>query len=86
MTWTIHVARRAEKQLAKAPAKSRRLLLAALDEMQHNPFSGDVSRLISQLSTWRRRVGAYRIFFDVYPDRHHIDVLDIARRTSTTYE
>jgi mRNA-degrading endonuclease RelE of RelBE toxin-antitoxin system len=30
MTWTIHIAKQAEKQLAKAPAKSRRLLLAAL--------------------------------------------------------
>ena len=86
MTWTIHIAKRAEKQLAKAPAKSRRLLLAALQEMQENPFSGDISRLTAQRSTWRRRVGAYRIFFDVYPGRNHIDVLDIARRTSTTYE
>jgi mRNA-degrading endonuclease RelE of RelBE toxin-antitoxin system len=34
MTWTIHIAKRAEKQLARAPAKSRRLLLAALEEMQ----------------------------------------------------
>lgn len=85
MTWTLHVAKGAEKQLAKAPAKSRRLLLAALVEMQQNPFSGDIQRLTSERSTWRRRVGAYRIFFDVYPDRHHIDVLEIARRTSTTY-
>jgi mRNA-degrading endonuclease RelE of RelBE toxin-antitoxin system len=85
MTWTIHIAKRAEKQLAKAPAKSRRLLLAALAEMQQNPFGGGVSRLTAERWTWRRRLGAYRIFFDLYPDRHHIDVLDIARRTSTTY-
>ena len=85
MTWTIHIAKRAEKQLAKAPAKSRRLLQAALAEMQQNPFIGDIRRLTSGPSTWRRRCGAYRIFFDVYPDRRHIDVLDNARRTSTTY-
>ena len=85
MSWTILVARRAEKQLARVPAKSQRMLLAALDEMQQNPFSGDISRLASERSTWRRRVGAYRIFFDVDLERHHVDVLDIARRTSTTY-
>jgi mRNA-degrading endonuclease RelE of RelBE toxin-antitoxin system len=85
MTWTIHLAKRAEKQLAKIPAKSKRLLLAALMEMQQNPFTGDITRLTSERSSWRRRVGAYRIFFDVYPERHHIDILDIARRTSTTY-
>jgi mRNA-degrading endonuclease RelE of RelBE toxin-antitoxin system len=38
MTWTIHIAKRAEKQIAKAPAKSRGLLLAALEEMQGNPL------------------------------------------------
>jgi mRNA-degrading endonuclease RelE of RelBE toxin-antitoxin system len=53
--------------------------------MQDNPFSGDIVRLVSERSTWRR-AGAYRIFFDVYPEMHHIDVVDIARRTSTTYK
>jgi len=85
MTWTIHIARRAEKQLARAPAKSRRLLLAALVEMQQHPFNGDIKRLKSERSNWRLRVGAYRIFFDAFPDRHHVDILEIVRRTSTTY-
>ena len=85
MRWTIQIARLAQKPFAKAPAKSQRLLRAALEEMQQNPFSGDVVRLTSERSTWRRRVGAYRIFFDVYPERRHIDVVDISRGTSTTY-
>lgn len=85
MTWTIHIAKPAQKQLARTPAKSRRLLLAALEEMQQNPFSGDILRLASERTAWRRRVGAYRIFFDVYLERRHIDVVDIARRTSSTY-
>jgi len=38
VTWTIHIAKRAEKELAKIPAKSRRLLLGALEEMQEDPF------------------------------------------------
>lgn len=46
MTWTIHVAKQAEKQLAKVPAKSRRLLLAALAEMQAGRF------LWSRFSNW----------------------------------
>lgn len=86
MTWTINLAKRVEKQLAKVPVKSRRLLLAALGEMLENPFSGDVLRLTAERSAWRRRVGAYRIFFDVEPGQHQVDVLDIARRTSTTYK
>ena len=85
MTWTLHVSRPAQKTLAKAPAKSQRLLRAALEEMEQNPFTGDIVRLASERATWRRRVGSYRIVFDVYPEQQHIDVVDIARRTSTTY-
>lgn len=86
MIWTLRLARRAEKLFAKTPAKSQRLLRAALEEMQYNPFSGDIVRLKSERSTWRRRVGSFRIFFDVYPDEQLVDVVDIDRRTSTTYK
>jgi len=85
MTWKLRVAKRAEKLFAKAPAKSQRLIMAALTEMQQNPFSGDIVRLKSERSTWRRRLGSYRIFFDVYPDEHAVDIVDIERRTSITY-
>lgn len=85
MTWILRVAKRAEKNLAKAPAKSQRLIRTALQEMAMNPFSGDIVRLHSERATWRRRVGSYRIFFDVYPDTLIVDVVDIDRRTSSTY-
>ncbi len=85
MTWTLTLAKRAEKEFAKASAKSQRLLSAALQQMQQNPFSGDIVRLKSERATWRRRAGSYRIFFDAYPDQQHIDVVDISRRTTTTY-
>jgi mRNA-degrading endonuclease RelE of RelBE toxin-antitoxin system len=85
MNWTIHLAKLALKVLEKAPGKSQRPIRTALVEMQQNPFIGDIVRLKGERSTWRRRVGSYRIFFDVYPERRHIDVIDISRRTSTTY-
>jgi mRNA-degrading endonuclease RelE of RelBE toxin-antitoxin system len=50
-----------------------------------DPFSGDIARLKNELTAWRRRVGSYRIFFDLYPERLLIEVVDIRRRTSTTY-
>ena len=38
-----------------------------------------------QPTTWRRRVGDWRIFFDVYPEQRLVDIVDIHRRTTTTY-
>lgn len=85
MTWHVAVARRAQKFLERAPAKDRGRLLAALEQLRQDSFSGDVARLRSERTAWRRRVGSYRIFFDVYADRLGVDVVEIARRTSTTY-
>jgi mRNA-degrading endonuclease RelE of RelBE toxin-antitoxin system len=83
--WTLKIARKAEKALAKLPDKDQRLILAAFDEMVIDSFSGDIKRLRSYGASWRRRVGNYRIFFDVYPDQLMVDVVDINRRTSKTY-
>jgi mRNA-degrading endonuclease RelE of RelBE toxin-antitoxin system len=53
--------------------------------MQVNPFSGDIVCLKNQPATFRRRVGNYRIFFDVHPDSVLVDLVAIKRRTSGTY-
>jgi len=85
MAWTLRIAERAAKALRKIPTKDQQRIAAALLAMRQNPFSGDIARLKDQPTTWRRRVGAYRIFFDVYPERLLIEILEIRRRTSTTY-
>jgi mRNA-degrading endonuclease RelE of RelBE toxin-antitoxin system len=53
--------------------------------MQADPFSGDIVRLQGEPHTWRRRVGSYRILFETRAETLQIDVLDVVRRTSTTY-
>ena len=53
--------------------------------MASDPFTGDIERLKDERAAFRRRVGDWRIFFDVYPDRRLVEVVDIRRRTTTTY-
>ena len=53
--------------------------------MQEDPFRGDIKRLQGQPTAWRRRVGNYRIIYDLYLDERLIVVNGILRRTSTTY-
>jgi len=67
------------------PAADRRRVLAALDAMEQDPFSGDIVRLTAQPVAWRRRVGDWRILFDVELEQHRLLVHDIVRGTSTTY-
>lgn len=53
--------------------------------MEQNPFTGDIQRLENQPTAFRRRVGDWRIFFDVYPEERLVEVTDIVQRTTTTY-
>jgi len=83
MNWTLLVAKAARRSLAKFPAKDQARVEAAMDRMAADPFSGDIRRL--EPCGWRRRVGNYRIFFDIDMDLHLIQVTAISRRTSSTY-
>ncbi len=85
MTWNLRIARRAAKELAKLPDRDQRRIIAALRSMRVNPFQGDIGRLVSERTAWRRRVSSYRIFFDLDLEDHVIDVVEISRRTSITY-
>ena len=85
MTWNLQVAGPAQKDLRKLPVKEQARIRAALAAIQDDPFSGDITRLKAHPTVWRRRVGNYRIFFDLYPETLMVVVVAIKRRTSTTY-
>ena len=85
MNWEVLLGGLARNSLKRIPASDQRRILATLDTMQEDPFSGDVVRLNAQPTAWRRRVGDWRIFFDVDPERQLVVVHDVVRRTSTTY-
>ena len=84
MEWTVVLAGPARKSLKRVPASDKTRILATLSEMQQNPFQGDI-RELQGLPGFRRRVGDWRILFEVVPERRHIVVSAIERRTSTTY-
>jgi mRNA-degrading endonuclease RelE of RelBE toxin-antitoxin system len=82
--WIVVLAGPAKKSLKRIPTADRARILAALEEMQRNPFAGDIRKL-QGLPGFRRRIGNWRILFELVPERHHVVVAAIERRTSTTY-
>jgi mRNA interferase RelE/StbE len=85
MTWRIELAGPAQKDLRNLPQNDARRVRAALVSMQEDPFAGDIKRLKGLPDAWRRRVGNYRIVYDLNLEERRIVVLAILRRTSTTY-
>jgi mRNA interferase RelE/StbE len=84
MAWTVVLAGPARKSLRRIPAGDKARILAALAEMEQNPFQGDIRKL-QGLPGFRRRVGDWRILFEVVLERRHVAIPAIERRTSTTY-
>lgn len=58
--------------------------MAAIDAMHSNPMSGDVVKLAGQ-DAFRRRVGNYRIIFRIDFKALAVCIVDVQRRTTTTY-
>ena len=84
MTWHVIVAENAKKYVSRIPQKDSLRVKTALREMVQNPYTGDITKLKGDL-VWRRRIGSYRIFFEIYESSRAVRVYGIERRGSNTY-
>jgi mRNA interferase RelE/StbE len=84
MSWTIAVSDHTRRNLKRVPAADQARIMAALSAMQTDPLSGDVVKLAGQ-DAFRRRVGNYRIIFRINFKALAVGIVDIQRRTTTTY-
>ena len=83
--WEVRVDRDVVKQLQKIPQKDAKRILSMIAELATNPYAGDVRKMQGEEDVWRRRVGAYRIFYEVLSEKKAVYVYQVERRTSTTY-
>ena len=85
MSWILHLNERAKKNLRRFPRKDQENINKVLIEISENPYSGDIAKLDSEENLWRRRVGSYRIKFQIINGRAIIYVYKLERRSSNTY-
>lgn len=85
MNYQLVVDTTARKQIKKFPKKDAEHIVVIMTTMQQDPYSGDTTKLQGRGNTWRRRIGSYRIFYEIYADQSIIYVFNIKRRTSKTY-
>jgi mRNA-degrading endonuclease RelE of RelBE toxin-antitoxin system len=80
MTWKIEYGRRVPKSLARLPLDDHRRIVGATTAMQ-----GDGQLLRNQPTSYQRRVGNYRILFDLDLATGTVLIHDVVRRSTTTY-
>ena len=83
--WDLQIDSGALKSLEKIPRDHAGALLRVIKLLPSDPYFGDIRKMKSEENTWRRRVGAYRIFYKVKVAEKILLVFRIERRTSKTY-
>lgn len=74
-----------KKILGRIPKDDARRIGSVLKELVVNPYAGDIEKMEGESDVWRRRVGSYRIFYEVYKNKRVVYVFKLERRTSNTY-
>lgn len=85
MTWGLVITKPAGRSLRDIGRPDIVRIDAAFEKMRTDPYSGDIKFLKGTNRTLRRRVGAYRILFEIRSDQRLIVVLAVTRRSSNTY-
>lgn len=83
--WNVVVDRSVDRKLRTFPRKDTERVLAVLTEFSVNPYAGDTQKMKGKGLVWRRRIGSYRVLYEIFATERVVFVLHIARRTSSTY-
>lgn len=84
-SWTLRIRDKVYKALAKFPSNDRRRITEVIEKLPLDPYIGDVEKMRDEENAWRRRVGVFRIFYEILPHDRVIYVFHVERRTSKTY-
>jgi mRNA interferase RelE/StbE len=84
-SWVLQVDNSVHKFLAKIPKKDSESIFSVIESLPENPFFGDIQKMKGEENSWRRRVGNYRIFYEIVSKENLIYVYEAKRRTSNTY-
>ena len=73
------------KYLNRIPHDDAIRIVSAMDGLVENPFGGDSKKMHGKTGLRRKRIGSYRILYNIAFDQNSIRVLQVVRRASNTY-
>lgn len=83
--WNIQIDENVYKELVRIPKKDADQIISIIEDSLFNPYGGDIEKIKGEQYTWRRRIGTYRIFYEVHQERRLVHIFRVERRTSSTY-
>lgn len=83
--WDLQIDSNVFKILKKMPHHYAEAILGVIKLLPLNPYFGDIQKMKGEENSWRRRIGAYRIFYTIKISKKIILVFHVSRRDSKTY-
>jgi mRNA-degrading endonuclease RelE of RelBE toxin-antitoxin system len=83
--WELKIDSKIYKDLKKISKKDVVRIVEAIEEISHNPYRGDIEKIKGEKNLWRKRIRAYRVFYDIEKSQRVIKIICVERRTSKTY-
>lgn len=83
--WLLQVDPQVHKDIKNFPRQDTRRILNAVEMLPINPYAGDIQKMTGEENVWRRRIGNYRIFYEIITRDKILHVFRVERRTSKTY-
>ena len=85
VNWQLRIKSKVYKELNKFSRKDGKRIIFAIKQLPLNLYAGDTEKMEGENHVWRRRIGAYRIRYELIPDEKVIYVFLAERRASNTY-
>lgn len=83
--WVLQIDPAVLKALKKFPQKDMKRIVSVVNGLTTAPYSGDIQKMKGEKNVWRRRIGSYRLFFELLQEEKVIHVYHVERRTTATY-
>ena len=83
--WVLQIDDSVYKSLRKIPHAYAARLLEVIRDLPEDPFRGDIKKMKGEQNVWRRRIGAYRIRYELIAEEKVIHIFLVERRTSSNY-
>ena len=79
MTYSVHILRRAQKQLSKMDRQDQPRIISAIRSLADNPRP-EGCRKFSGRPAWRIRIGSYRVIYEIDHDQIRVLVVAVGHR------
>jgi len=85
MKWGLVIANRAKRRHRRLSIDEREQIDRVLSQIADDPLAGDVKFLRGSRGVLRRRIGDWRIIFEIDREKRIVLITDVTRRGSHTY-